>query len=189
MNYWKGIGVETGYNPVLKILGTSETVSKYKGQDRISYSYKMSTNKYYDVGVVYRVFSYNEFENIQKWQNETGIQVIYPYVEPESISGINDNPNLWYQVDAKGSAVLDENGNFVPVYSTNSAIEGAPYNSIRIPGDDGSYIYSVRKSGSVQARVCYYNYYQYLNGYEPLYLLGTSVLGQQPLHHLYRTGI
>ena len=178
MNYWKGIGVETGYNPILKILGTSETVSKYKGQDRISYSYKMSTNKYYDVGVVYRVFSYNEFENIQKWQNETGIQVIYPYVEPESISGINDNPNLWYQVDAKGSAVLDENGNFVPVYSTNSAIEGAPYNSIRIPGDDGSYIYSVRKSGSVQARVCYYNYYQYLNGYEPLYLLGTSVLGQ-----------
>ncbi len=74
--------------------------------------------------------------------------------------------------------MLDENGNFVPVYSTNSAIEGAPYNSIRIPGDDGSYIYSVRKSGSVQARVCYYNYYQYLNGYEPLYLLGTSVLGQ-----------
>ncbi len=88
MNYWKGIGVETGYNPVLKILGTSETVSKYKGQDRISYSYKMSTNKYYDVGVVYRVFSYNEFENIQKWQNETGIQVIYPYVEPESVESM-----------------------------------------------------------------------------------------------------
>ncbi|MDE6639988.1 MAG: ABC transporter permease [Acetatifactor sp.] len=178
MNYWRGIGIETGYDPVVEILGTSETVSRYRGKDKISYFYKMSTNRYYDTGVVYRVFSYNEFQNIQDWQNETGIQVIYPYVEPESINGINDNPNIWYEVDSKGAAQLDKDGNFVPVYSTNAAIEGAPYNSIRIAGDDGSYIYSVRKSGSVQARVCYYNYYTYVNGYEPMYILGTNSMGE-----------
>lgn len=178
MNFWKGIAQETGYDPLLNILGTTETVVKYRGQDKISYSYMIETNKYYETGVVYRVFSYEEFEKIQQWQNENGIQVIYPYVEPSAISDIKDNANLWYEVDSKGAAKLDKNGNFVPLYSTNKEIEGAPYNSLRIEGDDGSYIYSVRKSGSVQCRVCYYNYYIYVNGNEPMYIFGTTNMGQ-----------
>lgn len=178
LNYWRGIGVETGYEPLIKILNTTETTTKYRGQDKVTYSYKIQTNKYYETGIVYRVFSYADFEKIQEWQNETGIQVIYPYVEPSAINDITDNPNLWYQVDSRGSAVLDADGNFVPVYSTNSAIEGAPYDSIRIEGDDGSYIYSVRKSGSVQCRISYYNYYTYVNGHEPMYIFGTNSMGQ-----------
>jgi len=177
-NYWKAIGVETGYQPFLGILDTVETVSRYRGEERISYTYKIATNKYYEKGIVYRVLSYDEFEKIQNWQDETGIQVIYPYVESSAISDITDDPNLWYQVDSRGAAILDENGDFVPVYSTNSEIEGAPYHSIRIPGDDGSYIYSIRRSGSVQARICYYNYYIYVNGREPMYLFGTNAMGQ-----------
>jgi len=178
MNFWKGIALETGYDPLINILGSTETVVKYRGQDKISYSYMIETNKYYETGVVYRVFSYEDFEKIQQWQNETGIQVIYPYVEPSAISDIKDNANLWYEVDAKGAAKLDKNGNFVPVYSTNKEIEGAPYNSLRIEGDDGSYIYSARKSGAVQCRVCYYNYYIYVNGNEPMYIFGTNNMGQ-----------
>lgn len=178
MNYWRGIAEETGYNPVLKKLDATETVVKYRGQEKVAYSYKIENNKYYETGVVYRVFSYEEFENIMKWQNETGIQVIYPYVESSAIAGITDNPNLWYEVDSKGAAVPDKDGNLVPVYSTNKALEGVPYDSLRIEGDDGSYIYSVKKSGAVQCRVCYYNYYQYINGTEPMYIFGTTVLGQ-----------
>lgn len=177
-NYWRGIAEETGYDPLVKILDTTETTVKYRGKDKITYSYKLQTNKYYDIGVVYRVISYEEFEKIQQWQNETGIQVIYPYVEPSAINDIADNPNLWYQVDGRGNAVLDKDGNFIPVYSTNSQIEGAPYNSLRIEGDDGSYIYSVRKSGAVQCRVGYYNYYTYMNGHEPMYIFGTNTMGQ-----------
>ena len=177
-NYWRAIGEETGYQPLIKVLDTVKTVSKYRGEERISYTYKIATNRYYEKGVVYRVLSYEEFNKIQDWQNETGLQVIYPYVEPSAISEITDDPNLWYQVDSRGTAILDANGNFVPVYSTNSEIEGTPYYSIRIPGDDGSYIYSVRRSGAVQARICYYNYYTYLNGREPMYIFGTNAMGQ-----------
>ncbi len=178
-NYWLGIGVETGYNPVIRILGTTESTIKYRGQDKIIYNYTLETNKYYETGVVYRVMSYDEFEKIQQFQNETGIQVIYPYVEPSAICDISDNPNIWYEVsDSKGTAALDKEGNFVPAYSTNSAIEGAPYNSLRIEGDDGSYIYSVKKAGAVQCRVCYYNYYTYVNGHEPIYVFGTNGMGQ-----------
>ena len=181
MNFWKGIALETGYDPLIKILDTTETTVKFRGKDRTTYSYKIETNKYYSTGVVYRVFSYEEFERIQQWQNETGIQVIYPYVEPKDISDIKDNANLWYQVDSKGAAKLDKDGNFVPVYSTNKEIEGAPYNSIRIAGDNGDYIYSARKAGSVQCRVCYYNYYTYINGNEPTYVFGTNSMGMDLL--------
>ena len=155
MNYWKGIALETGMDPVLGIAKENVTQVKYRGKMVDRYTYDLKINRYYELGVVYRVLSYAEFEKIQAWQDETGIQVIYPYVEPESINGITDNPNIWYEVDAKGAAVLDKDGNFTPMYSTNKSIEGADYHSLRVEGDDGSYIYSVRKSGSVQARVCY----------------------------------
>ena len=124
MNYWKGIAEETGMNPVIKVLGQTGTTSIFRGKEKITYTYTIETNKYYETGMIYRTFSYEEFDAIQEWQNETGIQVIYPYVETKDIQGITDNPNLWYEVDAKGAAKLDKDGNFVPVYSTNKEVEG-----------------------------------------------------------------
>ncbi|MBQ4574215.1 MAG: ABC transporter permease [Clostridia bacterium] len=179
--YWQGIAKETGYNPLIKIVDTYTTVSMFRGQEKTSYTYKLQTNKYYETGVVYRTVSYEEFQKIQDFQNETGIQVIYPYVESKDIYNITDNPNIWYEVsDAKGTPKRDASGNFVfnPVYSKNTNMAGAEYNSLRIEGDDGSYIYSYQKSGAVHIRVCYYNYYTYLNGHEPIYIFGTNSLGQ-----------
>lgn len=165
-------------NPALRVVGEHVTQVKFRGQMVDRKAYDLEVNRYYELGVVYRVFSFAEFEKIQAWQDETGIQVIYPYVDPADINGITDNPNIWYEVDGKGAAQKDKDGNFVPVYSTNKSIEGAEYHSLRIAGDDGSYIYSIAKSGAVQARVCYYNYYTYLNGHEPTYIFGTNSMGQ-----------
>ncbi|MCI8388773.1 MAG: ABC transporter permease [Clostridiales bacterium] len=177
--YWNAIGEETGMNPVIGIVGTDTTITRIRGKDTEVTTYRLKTNKYYETGIMYRVFSYEDFEKIQQYQNETGIQIIYPYVEPADIEGISDNPNIWYKVtDSKGTPERDANGNLIPAYSTKKSIEGAEYNSIRIPGDDGSYIYSVMKSGSVQCRVCYYNYYRYMNGRKPTYIFGTNSVGQ-----------
>ena len=179
MNYWRGIAEETGLDPVIGIVGTTTTQVKYRGKMVDRYTYTIECNRYYELGCVYRTLSYAQFEDIQKFQNETGIQVIYPYVEPKDINDITDNPNLWYEVDNKGAAVLDKDGNFKPVYSTRKEIEGAPYDSLRIEGDDGSYVYSVAKSGAVQCRVAYYNFYQWMNGgLEPTYIFGTTSMGQ-----------
>lgn len=179
MDYWKGIAKETGHDPLLSIVSKQVKTSKQRGKTVETATYKIQTNKYFEIGIVYMVFSYEEFEKIQAWQNETGVQVIYPYVEAKDILNITNNPNVWYQVkDEKGTPVKDENGDFIPAYSSNSVIEGAPYHSIRVAGDDGSYIYSIRKSGAVQCRVEYYNYYKYVNGHAPQYYFGTNEKGQ-----------
>lgn len=180
MDYWRGIAQETGMDPVIEIV--SDTVKSVKQRGKIveSHTYVLRNNNYYETGNMYWNLSYEDFDKIQAWQNETGIQVIYPWVEPKDIAGITNNPNIWYQVkNSKGEAKKDDEGNFIPAYSTNKEIEGRPYNSLRIEGDDGSYIYSIRKSGSVQVRLNYYNYYTYVNnGLEPTYLMGTNAKGQ-----------
>ena len=176
---WEAIGVETGLNPVIRVVDTTVQLEKYRGQMREVTYYKLENNKYYERGMVHRVLSFEEFQRIQDYQNETGIQVIYPYVETKDINDIKNSPNIWYKVkDAKGTPALDKDGNFIPVYSTNKNMEGAPYNSLRIEGDDGSYIYSYAVSGAVHVRMCYYNYYQYVTGHEPMFIMGTNSLGQ-----------
>ena len=179
MNFWKGIAQETGMDPVIGIVGEHETEVLNRGKWVTRTTYDIEMNTYYVLGIEYMTLTFDEFRRIQEWQNESGIQVIYPYVEASDISGIKDNPDLWYKVDSKGSAMLDANGNFIPVYSTRQEVAGpVAYNSLRIPGDDGSYIYSYEKSGTVQCRICYYNYYIYQNGHEPSYVMGTNALGQ-----------
>lgn len=179
MDYWRGIAEETGMNPVIKITKDTVKTVKQRGKMVETHTYQLRTNKYYEIGNMYMTLSYEEFDKIQAWQNETGIQVIYPWVETKDIKDITNNPNIWYQVkNNKGEAVKDDDGNFIPAYSTNKEIEGRPYNSIRVEGDDGSYIYSARKSGSVQCRVNYYNYYTFRNGHEPMFYFGTNAKGQ-----------
>ena len=177
MTFFRGIAEETGMDPFIRVLDENEQKGRYRGKDVVRHTTDIKVNAYYALGIVYRVFSFDEFDRIQQWQKETGIQVIYPYVHPRDIEDIRNNPNLWYKVDPNGRAVLDKDGSFIPVYATEKDEEGAPYDSIRIPSDDGSYIYSVKKSGAVQCRVCYYNYYRYIMGREPFYIMGTSSMG------------
>ena len=177
MAIWKGIGIETGMNPIIRIRGTHETEEKKRGQMVKRYTYDIEVNSYYAMGIVYRNLSYADYQKLQDWQNETGIQVIYPYVDPEDINGISDNSNIWFKMKSDGTALLDEEGNYIPAYSTRSDRAGAPYNSLRLADDPGDWVYSTAKSGSVQCRILYYNYYIYLNGHEPSYLMGTNVMG------------
>lgn len=177
MSIWKGIGIETGMNPIIRIRDTHETEEKKRGQMIKRYTYDLEVNAYYAMGIVYRNFSYADYQKLQDWQNETGIQVIYPYVDAEDINGISDNPNIWFKMNSDGTALLDAEGNYIPAYSTRSDRAGAPYNSLRLAGDPGDWVYSTAKSGSVQCRILYYNYYIYLNGHEPSYLMGTNVMG------------
>ncbi len=177
---WEAIGQETGLDPVIRVAGTTEHTEIFRGQERKVTYYRLQNNKYYERGVVLRVISPEEFLRIQAFQNNTGIQVLYPYVEPSAIGGIRDNPNIWYRVkDAKGTPLTDADGHLIPAYSTSADRAGSiPYMSLRVAGDSGDCIYSYEKSGALEVRVCYYNYYRYQNGREPNYVLGTNSMGE-----------
>ncbi|MBQ2765825.1 MAG: ABC transporter permease [Clostridia bacterium] len=177
--YLRAIGKETGMDPIIRIIDEDVSITNFRGEETKTVSYKIRTNKYYEIGVVLRVMTPAEFADIQEYQNRTGVQVIYPYVKKEDIGGIGSSANIWYRVsDSKGTPVYDERGELIPSYSSDKASEGMEYNSLRIAGDDGSYIYSVGKGGAIECRVCYYNYYKYVNGFSPMYILGTNSLGQ-----------
>lgn len=201
------IGRETGMDPVIKILGTTQVESIRRGQTVYTDYYRVQVNRYYQLAIVSKTLSYEEYQNIQKFQDETGLQVIYPAVLPVDIypadanlssvemMALRPDVNVWYKcLDTKGTPAQMVNGELkeatsveqlVPAYSSDASLEGhVPYTSTRIEGDPGTYIYSLEKSNSVQCRLCYYNYYQFLqwakNGsyHAPNYIMGTNNMGQ-----------
>ena len=180
----KAIGIETGHDPIIKITGEKTVKEKVRGKWVEKKYYSLKVNAYYRTGIVYRTLSAQDFNKIQAYSIENDIQIIYPYVEPSAILKINNQPNIWYKVTdaSKGIPKLDEDGNFIPVYSTNTAKvgKGTDYSEgkiKRIASDDGSYIYSYEKDGSVQCRISLYDYYSYVYGREPMFIFGTIETG------------
>ena len=114
----------------------------------VVYSYRYDT--YSGVGFGrYKEITKEEYEDIQRYQNETGRQVLYPVVSLEVRKTMHtknqDDANIYYVMENPKDAVarpkLDENGNVIPNYWKYEA--GSPsglvaeYNSLRIEGEDG----------------------------------------------------
>ena len=172
-------------------------------EDGKNYSYRYDT--YYGVGFgKYKIISQEEFENIQKYQNETGKQVLYPIVKASDRPTLEKNKydaNIYYKVEDPGVSTLrpklDYDGNIIPNYwkyeegSASSTI--AEYNSLRIEGEDGIsengstyyYAYGRKVDGGIEVRAEYYEYYIYNHTQikndgieEPLFLFGTTETGK-----------
>ncbi len=173
------IGAETGKNPIVKVYST----------DQSTY-YDVRTDSYVKSGMIYLTLTEAEYKAIQNWQNETGVQVIYPAVDAARLGmeALKNQANIWYECNRKGAPVLDRDGNYVPIYKVTGNDGG--YDSLRIPGDDGSYRYAqiTGSSGAVsyRVRVFTYTYFQYKYGFEPSFLFGTNAFGQDIITRLAR---
>lgn len=176
--YYRAIGQETGHESVLKIGDAIETDGKI--------SYEAKVDAYVTNGFKYMTLTADEYEAIQQWQLETGVQVIYPMVNGGTSA--NEDANVWYEVNKKNVAILDSEGNFVADYRQSG--NDGDYHSIRIAGDPGiedetaSNRYRYAKitgdstSVSYKCRVFLYSYFQYRYGFEPSFLFGTTSMGQ-----------
>ena len=189
------IEIETGEKVILDVFKAN-----YEG------TIKGSKTRYYDVrydtytsnGMITLPVSKEEFEAMQKWQNDTGIQILYPVINKSK--QLNTSPNIWYKHDKNGSPVL-VNGEFEHIYMTTTDFsyytdpENYQYNSSRIEGDDGTYIYAEisKKNGVTEynVRLNTYTYYQYhyraegeLFAKEPAFFFGTNENGQDLLTRL-----
>ena len=172
-------------------------------EDGTTYSYRYDT--YYGVGFgKYKIISQAEFDDIQRYQNETGRQVLYPVVKASDRPTQEKNKydaNIYYKVEnPKASTLrpkLDKDGNIIPNYWKYAAGETSglipEYNSLRIEGEDGVtengtqyyYAYGRRVDGGIEVRAEYYEYYTYQHTVvkqdgigEPMFLFGTTETGK-----------
>ena len=172
-------------------------------EDGSTYSYRYDT--YYGVGFgKYKIISPEEFKDIQRYQNETGRQVLYPVVKVKDRPTLEKNKydaNIYYKMENPKASVirpkLDNEGNIIPNYwkyeagDTSSLI--AEYNSKRIEGENGveekgkQYFYAYGRvvDGGIEVRTEYYEYYTYRHSEvlkdgitEPLFWFGTTQTGK-----------
>ncbi len=176
-NSYRAIGIETGLNPILetyKLNYTDPTASQKATFCDIRVDY------YFNMGMTYMTLTPSQFEDIQAWQDETGVQVIYPAITDAKQS----DANIWYKANAKGAPTLDKNGDFQPIYRKTTPTDTA-YHSLRIAADNDPEhpLAYARVTGTSEAksyitRVCRYTYFQYRYGYEPSFIFGTNAKGQ-----------
>ncbi|MBQ7309463.1 MAG: ABC transporter permease [Clostridia bacterium] len=184
-NYWKAIEVETGAVIMPEIYRADYTDPSSTSKTTF-YDVRMDT--YVSNGMYYVTLTEAQFKDIQAWQNETGVQVIYPAVNKNKIknTSMKSDANIWYECDMKGAPVLDRAGDYKEIYLTTGAQDG--YDSLRVEGDDGSYRYAkvggTSSAKTYECRVFKYTYFQYRYGEEPSFLFGTNAKGQDILTRL-----
>ncbi len=178
-----GIGVESGLSPVV---GEVESYTASDGTVR----YRFRQDSYYTPGYEIKVLSEKDYRAVTAYQDETHIQVLYPIPATWNVkfNGYSAG-NYWYKLKderatSNGEAVYDKNGNYIPNYVTSSDPHAGDYSSLRIGGDDGGedgntwYTYAMKVQGGYRVRLNLYNFFTYRNGFQPSFIFGTNVYGQ-----------
>ena len=170
--------LDSEYMPLLSVKPGKETVG---ANGKPTHVYPSRVDTYLEVGFIYRSIQQDELKKMLQWQEETGKQLLYPLIDTESPYCADPaNANLWYRTNARQIAVyVGENGAVTPVsYGPDMVLQD---NYLRTA--DGELIYygytggGSMETAQFKVRVLYYNYYQYLYGFEPNYIMGTESQG------------
>ncbi len=169
-------GMASPYQPVLH---TGTPYIQEMGK-KTTY-YPVTVDTYLEVGFLYTSVEQAEYQNILAWQEQTGIPVLYPMIDTQNGYCFDQNDaNCWYKTTGKAVPVrVDAAGNVKRLtYSPDLVLQD---NYLR--NSDGSLKYFTPVGGGTaetaqyKIRVLYYNYYQYLYGAEPNYIMGTDSQG------------
>lgn len=170
-------GLESYYQPVRKI-GEGYEMNEIKGSAPKTY-YKGRIDNYLEVGFLYKSIEQSEYQKIVDWQNETGLQVLYPLIQDNEYNLDFNDANNWYK-SVKGTPVrVNEDGSTTKIkYKDGMTLE----DNYKRDSDGNPVYYEYTGGGNhetaqYKVRVLYYNYYTYTNGFEPEYLLGTDSQG------------
>lgn len=172
-----GESMSSEYQPILKITGSKTRVGADKKE---STTYDTRYENYYGVGFIYKSIQQSEYDKIVAWEKETGKHILYPLVENNEYNQDPQDANFWYK-SVKGQPVRTDasTGNVKKLsYSEDLKLE----DNYKRDADGNLVYYEYTGGGTVETaqfkvRVLYYNYFQYLYGYEPDYLMGTDSQG------------
>lgn len=195
--YYLAMGEETNRTPIKR--NEYEKISTDKGE---YYSFRL--DGYEEIGCVFLSLTNAEYERVQRYQDQTLTQILYPTTDPALRPDEKINPklstdaNYWYEYkwitgrDENGSTlkqkvlapVFDENGDFKNIYAKYSGKDGY-FSSMRTEGEIPLYDYAIPNQTGVEVRVNYYEYYRYYHlevlkdGIEePIFLFGTTQAGK-----------
>lgn len=171
-------GMESAYMPLIYI-GQGEQTIGPGGKPVFAYPSRVDT--YLEVGFVYRSIEQDELKKMLAWQKETGKQLLYPLIDTDSPYCADPaDANLWYKTNKRQQAVRpNANGtDSLIAYGPGMTLE----DNYKRTADGDIMYYAYTGGGSLETaqykvRVLYYNYYQYLYGFEPSYLMGTESQG------------
>ncbi len=162
--------IDSAYRTVITPI---ETVLASKENNR----YKAEIDTYAEVGFVYMQLTREEYENILSWQSENNLRILYPLVANNNFNPDPSDANYWYKVDKKNkNTPIDEDGKIIRLsenmqlsdnYERDSSGELVYAKYVGGSGDSASY----------RVRVLYRNYYIYLHGAPPSFILGTDSQG------------
>ena len=171
------IGMDSAYQPMLKI-GEGEEYTEIKGA-KPKTIYPGRIENYLEVGFMYKSIEQSEYAKIVAWQAETGLQILYPLIADNEYNLDSSDANNWYK-SSKGTPVsVDANGNITEIkYAPGMVLE----ENYKRDADGNPIYYEYTGGGDTttaqyKVRVLYYNYYTYMNGFEPEYLFGTDSQG------------
>ncbi len=164
-------GMDSAYNPI-RVVGEA-----YMSQGKEYHN--CGVDSLYEVGFRYMNITRAKFEEIQAWEKDSGLQVLYPMVDVQK-SENPDDANYWYKHAANGTPL-----NAAGKKMTQADVEATGLVDNYKRDADGNIQYFIAKDKSmIQVRVFYYNYYQYTNGHTPNFLLGTDGQGYDILTRL-----
>ena len=169
-------GLESEYQPMIEI-GEPKTVIGPGKKESKSFSGRIDT--YLEFGFFYRSIKQEELQKILDWEAETGKKVLYPLIENNKWCLDAQDANYWYK-SSKGTPVYtDANGKA----KTMEYGEGMMLEDNYKRDANGDPIYweytggGTFETAQLKVRVLYYNYYQYLYGSTPDYIMGTDSQG------------
>ena len=201
-----GASLDSYYQPVIKY--------KFAGENKLGVSskafYNMKIDTYLSVGFIYKTIEQSEYRKILEWEQENGKRVIYPLVDTANSYCVDaNNANYWYKANAKGVPLnvisTGANGRLdttkdVDDKKTDDIVELLEFSEDLVLEDNyirdenGNLVYYTYSGGGstetamYNVRILYYNYYQYINGFEPNYFIGTDSQGYD-LAYRMATGI
>lgn len=176
-NVTAGESMSSAYQPLIKIGDPKITINEKKQEVN---TYDLRVDNYLEVGFLYVSIEQSELQNILDFQEESGLQVLYPLVENNDYNPDPDNANVWYKARREGYPIsVKADGSTKNIsYSENMVLE----ENYKRDADGNLKYYEYTGGGDANTaqfkiRVLYYNYYQYLNGFEPCYIMGTDAQG------------
>ena len=169
-------GAETYYQPLINI---SEPKTVLNASKKPVNQYDVRVDTYLEVGFIYRTIEQSELQKILDYEAETGNKVLYPLVENNEWNPGADDANNWYKAKKVGYPVQVVGDEAVDIkYSETMILE----DNYKRDADGNLKYYELSGGGTMETalykiRVLYYNYYQYLYGFEPNYIMGTESQG------------